>query len=56
MKGYKCDLKQDELVKLKDDFWSYINSLDPYNKKTLGIIRQATLMDFGKLYHKNYSQ
>jgi len=48
MKGYICELKNDELVALRDEFWKYKESLDPNNKKMWKAIRQSTLMDYGR--------
>ncbi len=48
MKGYQCDLKNDELVSLRDQFWKHLDSLDPGNKKLLKVMRQSCLMEPGK--------
>lgn len=48
MKGYKCDLKWDELKKLREDFWVFNENNDRINLKTWNTIRQATLMEDGK--------
>lgn len=47
MRGYICELKNDELVSLRDEFWKYTESLDPQNKKLLKVLRQSTLMEHG---------
>jgi hypothetical protein len=49
MKGYICELKNDELVRLRDDFWKFLDKMDPQNKKNLKVIRQCTLMEQGIL-------
>lgn len=48
MRGYKCDLKQDELQALREEFWKYYNKKEPNNTEYWKIIRQATIMEAGK--------
>jgi len=50
MRGYICELKNDELVALRDEFWKNSEALDPHNKKTWKVIRQSTLMEHGNKF------
>jgi hypothetical protein len=44
MKGYKCELPINELVKLRDEFWTAKSKINPVYKQ----LKQVCIMDDGK--------